>query len=54
MVLSKITSLPGVSDQINDPLARDVLSSLGTATQTISETTDQITEKSQVTVGSGN
>jgi hypothetical protein len=53
VLLSKISSLPGLEDQINDPLAADILSSLGTATLTISETTDAITAKSQVTVGSG-
>jgi hypothetical protein len=50
VVLSRITSLPGASDEIDEPLVRDVLASLGTATQTITETPEQLTEKTQLTL----
>jgi len=46
--LSRLTSFPGLEDEIDNPLALDVLSSLGTVTTSVSETEDAITEKTQL------
>lgn len=49
--LRKLTGLPQVAGNIKDPLARQVLSSLGTVSERWSETPDQITEQSVLEVG---
>jgi hypothetical protein len=50
--LGRISELPGVEPGSIDPLAREILASLGTLTESFSETTDAIEEKAALDLGS--
>jgi hypothetical protein len=49
--LDRIGELPGVDPQSIDPLAREILASLGTVTQGYGETTESVTETTTLELG---